>query len=317
MTTSPDFTYNRDQIIRRSLRLVGAIQSGETPGAQENQDAVDALNALVSEWQATGLHLWKESEGVLFLQPGQIKYGLGGSTTDQSAITSTINQSVTTTALAIGSTAIPLASVAGIIAADKFGVMLSNNVLFWTTVSSIVGLTVNIPSPGIPVAVNANAPTFDYTTRIIRPLRVIDARRYYIPSNIETPLNIMSRLDFRELPNKQSTGPINQFFYDPQLSTGYFWSWPAPPDSLSKVNFTWMEPIFNFNTAADQPDFPVEWFNCLVWNLAKEIMLEYDVPPQRAQMIQIRAKETFDLVSGFDREPESYLFGVNFDQSAR
>jgi hypothetical protein len=78
-----------------------------------------------------------------------------------------------------------------------------------------------------------------------------------------------------------------------------------------------MEPIFNFNTAADQPDFPVEWFNCLVWNLAKEIMLEYDVPVQRAQMIQIRAKETFDLVSGFDREPESYFFGVNFDQSTR
>jgi hypothetical protein len=315
MTTSPDFTYNRDQIIRRALRLVGAVQSGETPGPQENQDAVDALNALVSEWQATGLHLWKESEGVLFLQPGQIKYGLGGSTTDQAAITSTINTSTTTAAVSSGNI-IPVASVAGIVNGDNFGVMLATNVLFWSTVTSIVGLSVHLAG-SIPSSVNANTPTFDYTTRIIRPLRIIDARRYYIPSNIETPLNIMSRLDFREMPNKMSTGPINQFFYDPQLSTGYFWSWPAPPDSLSKVNFTWMEPIFNFNTAADQPDFPVEWFNCLVWNLANEIMLEYDVPQTRAQMIQIRAKETFDLVSTFDREPESLFFGVNFDQSAR
>lgn len=316
MTTSPDFTYNRDQVIRRALRLVGAIQSGETPGAQENQDAVDALNALVSEWQASGLHLWKESEGVLFLQPNQIKYGLGGSTTDQSAITSTINTSATTSALIAGVTAIPIASVANIANGDNFGVMLSTNVLFWSTVSSVVGSTVNIAA-GLPAAVNSGAQTYDYTTRIIRPLRIIDARRYYIPSNIETPMILMARLDYRELPNKQNTGVVTQLFYDPQLSTGYVWVWPSPPDSLSKINFTWMEPIFNFNTAADQPDFPVEWFNCLVWNLAKEVMLEYDVPVQRAQMIQVRSKETFDLVSGFDREPESYFFGVNFDQSAR
>jgi hypothetical protein len=316
MTTSADFTYNRDQIIRRALRLVGAIQSGETPGAQENQDCVDALNALVSEWQATGLHLWKESEGVLFLQPNQIQYGLGGSATDQAAITSTINASVTTAALTVGTTAIPVASTSGIVIGDHFGVLLSTNVLFWSTVSSIVGLTVNIAS-GVTAAVNSGAQTYDYTTRIIRPLRIIDARRYYIPSGIETPLILLSRLDYRELPNKQDTGVVTQLFYDPQLSTGYGWVWPAPPDSLSRINFTWMEPIFNFNTAADQPDFPVEWFNCLVWNLAKEIMLEYDVPPQRASMIQIRSKETFDLVSGFDREPESLFFGVNFDQSTR
>src|ERR1700761_6398788 len=136
MTTSPDFTYNRDQIIRRSLRLVGAIQTGETPGPQENQDAIDALNALVPEWQATGLHLWKESEGTFFLQPGQIKYGLGGSSTDQSSITSNVTQSITTLSVIPGATAIPVASVSGMTVGDNFGVMLSNNVLFWSTVSS-------------------------------------------------------------------------------------------------------------------------------------------------------------------------------------
>jgi hypothetical protein len=316
MTTSADFTYNRDQIIRRALRQVGAIQSGETPGAQENQDCVDALNALVSEWQATGLHLWKESEATLFLQPNQIQYGLGGNSTDQASISGSVAESLSTSAANIGATAIPIASVAGIAVGSNFGVMMSNNILFWSTVASIVGLTVNIAN-ALPVAVNANAQIFCYATRIIRPLRIVDARRYYIPSKIITPLVLMSRLDYRDLPNKANTGIVTQLFYDPQLSTGYSWVWPAPVDSTSAVKFTWMEPIFNFNTAADQPDFPVEWFNCLVWNLAKEVMIEYDVPTQRAQMIQIRAKETFDLVSGFDREPESYFFGVNFDQSTR
>lgn len=315
MTTSPDFTYNRDQIIRRSLRLVGAVQSGETPGAQENQDAIDALNALVSEWQATGLHLWKESEGWLFLQPNQIQYGLGGNTTDQAATTSTVRVSATTSAVVSGNV-IPVASVSGVVNGDNFGVMLASNVLFWSTVTNVSGLNVTLAA-SVPSVVNSGAKTYDYTTRIVRPLRIIDARRFYIPSSIETPLILMARLDYRELPNKANTGVVTQLFYDPQLSTGYAWAWPSPLDSLSAIKFTWMEPIFNFNTAADQPNFPVEWFNCLVWNLAKEIMLEYDVPIQRAQMIQIRAKETFDLVSGFDREPESYFFGVNFDQTSR
>jgi hypothetical protein len=315
MTTSPDFTYNRDQIIRRSLRILGAIQSGETPGAQENQDAIDALNAMVSAWQASGLHLWKESEGVLFLQPNQIQYGLGGTTTDQSAITSTINASTTTAAVASGSV-IPVASVSGIATGDNFGVMLATNVLFWSTVTSVVGLNVHL-STSIPSAVNSGAQIYDYTTKIIRPLRIVDARRYYIPSTIETPLVLMSRLDYRELPNKSNTGVVTQLFYDPQLSTGYVWVWPAPTDSLSRVNFTWMEPIFNFNTAADQPDFPVEWYNALVWNLAEELMLEYDIPPQRAAMISAKAAKTLDLATGFDREPESILLGVNFDQTSR
>src|SRR5579859_5735773 len=155
MTTSPDFTYNRDQIIRRALRLVGATQSGETPGAQENQDAVDALNALVSEWQATGLHLWKESEGVLFLQPKQIKYGLGGATTDQAAITSTIKETTTTAAVGSGAV-IPISSAAGIIVGDNFGVMLATNVLFWSTVSSISGLNITLAA-SITGPVNSGA----------------------------------------------------------------------------------------------------------------------------------------------------------------
>jgi hypothetical protein len=315
MTTSPSFTYNRDQIIRRALRQVGAIQSGETPGAQENQDAIDALNAMVSAWQASGLHLWKETEGVLYLQPNQIKYGLGGTTTDQSAITSTIHTSATTAAVASGAV-IPVASASGITVGDNFGVMLATNVLFWSTVTNVSGLNVTLAS-SVPSAVNSGAQTYDYTTKIIRPLRIVDARRNYIPSSIETPLVLMSRLDFRELPNKLNTGVVTQLFYDPQLSTGYVWVWPAPLDSLSKINFTWMEPIFNFNTAADQPDFPVEWYNALVWGLAEEIMLEYDVSPQRAAMIAAKAAKTLDLASGFDREPESLLFGVNFDQTSR
>jgi hypothetical protein len=44
MTTSgtTSFNYTQSQIIRRALRLVGAIASGETPDAQTVQDCSDS-----------------------------------------------------------------------------------------------------------------------------------------------------------------------------------------------------------------------------------------------------------------------------------
>src|SRR5271166_1798962 len=79
------FNYTQSQIIRRSLRQVGAFASGETPDAQSMQDAGDALNAMLKEWDALGIHLWTESEGVLFLEPGQAQYGLGNTLSGPSA----------------------------------------------------------------------------------------------------------------------------------------------------------------------------------------------------------------------------------------
>lgn len=85
-TASGVYAPNRDAIIKRSLRLCNAIETSETPGAQEISDASEALNAMVAEWQGDGIHLWTETEGVLFLQPGQINYTLGGTNTDQSCL---------------------------------------------------------------------------------------------------------------------------------------------------------------------------------------------------------------------------------------
>lgn len=319
MTTSgtATFTYNRDQIIRRALRQCGAIEAGETPGAQEIQDAADALNAMVAAWQASGLHLWAEAEATLFLQPGQIQYSLGGSAADNATLSSAWTQATLTANAAAGDTSVQVSSISGMTAGDNFGVMLPSNAIFWTTVSGApAGTTVNLAMP-LPVAVNNGTFVFDYTARIVRPLRIIDARRYYIQSQIDTPMIRMARLDYREMPNKTTQGTITQYFYDPQLVTGFVWIWPAPPDSRSAMKFTWMRPIDDFSTAADTPDFPQEWINALVWNLAEEIGPEYDIPAQRLGVIAAKAQKALDLVSGWDREPESVFLGVNFDQTSR
>jgi hypothetical protein len=43
------------QPIRRALRIMGVIASGETPQASDVQDALDTLNALLAEWHVAGI----------------------------------------------------------------------------------------------------------------------------------------------------------------------------------------------------------------------------------------------------------------------
>lgn len=322
MTTSgsSNFTYNRDQIIRRALRLVGAFQSNETPDAQSVQDAADALNAMVKEWDTLGIHLWTESEGILFLQPNQIQYSMGPSATDFATQTNPPNFVQTSLAAiaAFGATSVTVASAANILVNDNIGIQCDNGAFQWTTVVSANTSTnvVTIASGLTDSASSVGLTVFDYTSVILRPLRIVDARRYNILSQIETPMIKLSRLDYRDLPNKTSSGTPTSYFYDPlggATPFGIMYIWPAPNPVADAIRFTWYRQIQDFDNPGDQPDFPQEWINPIVWNLAVEIAPEYDIPPQRFQLLKQEATEKLERVFGWDREPESVYFGPALD----
>lgn len=312
MTTSgtTTFNYTRDQIIRAALRKIGAFASGETPDAQTITDCSDALNAMVKRWNTKGIHLWTESEAILFLQPGQVQYSLGTGSTDNA--TSTYTATTTSAQASLGASSITVASVTGIAATNNIGIVLNKGTIQWTTVLSVVGNTVNLNATLQDSVLSGNN-VYVYTTAIVRPLRVPFARRYNIASAIDTPMIGMSRRDYRDLPNKQNSGIPTQFFYDPQLGLGQFFVWPNPPDPTNAIKFTWYRPIQDFNNPGDTPDLPQEWIDALIFNLAALMAPEYDVPPQRFQMIATFAASCLDDVMGWDREPESTYFGVNVD----
>jgi hypothetical protein len=343
MTTFPTgatFTFSRDQIIRRSLRQIGAIQQGEIPDAATVEEASFALNAMVAEWQATGIHVWKQAEGVLFTREGQNEYGLGGSSIDNSS--ERFTQSAVVQGAQPGATQITIVPNGPISVNDNIGIILDNGSIFWSMVNDAGGddlfqipdlfkytgdlftsllfdsrpATITIAGP-LPFSATRNNVVYSYTNKIIRPLRVSSARRYFPLGQIVYPINPYSRLDYHDLPNKSTKGSITNYFYDPQLGTGRMHVWPTPNDNLSAMTFTWWKPILDFSLATDIPDFPQEWINAIVWGLAEDLAPEYDVVPQRMAIIAARAQKSFDLVSGFDKEPESVYFGVNWDNWAR
>lgn len=309
------FNFNRNQIILAAMRKIKVISSGETPSAQLVQDFSDQLNTFVKSLDATGLHLWTETEATLFLQANQVSYSLGGSTDNA---TETYTATTVATAVVAGASTVVVASVTGIATTYNIGIVLNSGVIFWTTVNGApVGSTVTLTAVTTDSAAVGN-PVYVYQTRIVRPLRVLSARRYNFQSALDTQMITLSRIDYRNMPNKTNTGVPTQWFYDPRggtNATGQFFVWPAPANSTDAVKFTWMRPIQDFLTSANSPDLPQEWLDPLVWNLAYRMAPEFPVPGKLYEMVKEQAAMTLQNVMGFDREPESYLFGFSSDQT--
>jgi hypothetical protein len=127
-----------------------------------------------------------------------------------------------------------------------------------------------------------------------RPLKIISARRYNTASEIDTPLEEMDRVEYQEMPNKGSTGTVNSFFYDRRAAvsaTGLIYFWPTPASADDVVKYTFARPIQDFNVAGDDADFPQEWTQAVIWNLADQLSLDYTVSRDiRAEIRQTAAQ---------------------------
>ena len=279
-------------------------------GADMESDFNIALNAMVKRWSAKGIRVWTVREATLFPAVDQIKYALATGGADHA--TETYYASTLSAAEAASQTILSVTSTTNITVADNIGIVLDSGVLFWTTVSSKTSTTVTVAT-GITTAAASGNAVFNYTTKMVRPIRVPRARRLQLSSLIETPMRPFSRQEYWDLPNKTTNGTPTCFFYDPQLSSGEFYVWPTPDDSANAVRLTWYRPLQDFTAVTETADIPQEWLSCLVWNLAAELAPGFDMPPPRYAMIKSAAMEKLELVQGWDRESEPIYFILGED----
>lgn len=317
MSTSGDSTFNPAVtfIITQMLRKLGAIQEDETPTSAMYEDGVFMLNAYVMALQMTGLHVWTEEEAILFPQIGQVRYIFSSTSTDHVCDAYSYFQSQLAQPAAQGATSLVLQAPLGIAMGDNFGLQLANGPAFWSTVSAISGATVTL-ADALPFGASMGAWTWDYppSAAVGRALKVPKARRLlwngFGPSQNEIPLDVWSRQEYMDQPNKLTPGTFTSFFYGPKLGFGEMNLWAAPVDVNSACRFTWYRPLQDFLTPANTMDFPQEWVNPLIWGGAREIMLDYDCPPPRIAEIEKMADRYLDAATSWDRESEDIQFGL-------
>lgn len=268
MATSGTYTFNetRDQIITNALSLIGAIGAGETVTANDTTLAASILNQMVKAWMAQGIHLWKQEEGTIYFVNGQNSYNLpganggdGSGTPVETALASAGSGSSITVTTGTG---------ANMSANDNIGIQLDSNKIYWTTISGAPsGDTITLAGT-IPSAAASGNKVFTYTTAIPRPLSVTNLR-VMSGSGFETRVWLKTRDEFMMIPQKTLTSSIPTVgYYSPQLTTGVLYLWPTPSDVSYRLKCTYLRTIQDFDASGDNPDFPQEHLECLVYNLA-------------------------------------------------
>jgi hypothetical protein len=150
-----------------------------------------------------------------------------------------------------------------------------------------------------------------------KPLKVIQGfyRNIQSTPNIDTPVLLVSKQEYNVLGSKFSTGTANTIFYDARKLNGILYVY-LTPDANAQANLQMhlvaQMPINDISLATEAPDFPNEWMNCLVWNLADQLSMEYGVPMNARQEIAQRAATYRVQMSDWDVEAYSTFFAPDF-----
>ena len=299
---STDYIRSRNELLNGALRLIGKSGRGKTASAADIADASEALELMVKAWQASGVHLWKLKEATLFVTKGTASYSLPGANCTHNYVETDIKVAGVATDLTID-----VDSITGLTTGDYIGIALDDGTSHWTTINGApAGDTVAI-TDALPSAAAIDNKVYAYTTQIVRPLRVVDARRN---DSSDVPVEVVSRQEYYDLPNKTATGSVNQVYYDPQLTTGTLKIWPTGSTAIDKVGLTLMMPIEDFDASDNNADFPQEWLKAIKWNLAADLGPEYGLDLRRQTYIDARARMFLEDVSDFDAEGASVYFEV-------
>ena len=153
-----------------------------------------------------------------------------------------------------------------------------------------------------------------FTTPITdKPLKLIQAwyRNNEASPPIDVPLQILSKQEYNTLGSKYSTGVANSIFYDIKQNNGILYAYLTPNTFVATnyyLHLVMQMPMNDINKAADVPDFPNEWMNCLVWNLADQLAMDYTVPANHRQEIATRALGYAEHMTNWDVESTSTFF---------
>lgn len=299
---SYDFSVSRDDLIKDALLELGVLESGEAPTADEATDCARRLNMLVKSLMTKpGYHLWTVQDAVLFQVLGQQSYALGDSASDTNwCAWDDYAQTTLSSAALSGASSVALTSATGFTTGDKIGVVLDSGAIQWTT-ATMSGTTATLGANLTGAAASGNA-VFGYTSRLVRPLRLIEGTIYRrdISSN-DTPIELIAKPEYDQLSAKTQRGKTVQVAYQPFLGSGRIWTWLTADLSTDVIRFSYERPIQDFDATGDTPDLPIEWSKALYLNLAVDVAGMFGASDELPR-VKALAEEALDDMYGWGQE---------------
>lgn len=296
---SVDFTINRTELIEAALRLAGLLDPGVSASAKQNTQSVQTLQIYLKHLISRGPNLWRQEEGVLFLDEDTQSYSLGPSGGEATKLSDLVSTTVDGAHSATDTT-ILLDSITGMASGDRIGIELADGTRQWTTINGApASLTVTLTT-ALTGDVDDGATVYTYTSKIERPVRITSIRRVH--SDIEVPIALVSREEYFQLPNKDSAGKVVQAYYHPTLTNGKLYVWPTADDVDDQIRFSYERSFEDMDATSNNLDLPVEWIETVKYGLAYRLAQEMSGSYQRISMLKAEAENRESQLLAFDQE---------------
>lgn len=144
-----------------------------------------------------------------------------------------------------------------------------------------------------------------------KPLKLLQAIRrdnVVAATPIDAEMNVYTQTDFLTLSSKAATGAPVHIHYQPLAYHGQLRVWPLP-DTYWQTNGTilarFQRPFQDFDASTDEPDFPPEWHEAIIYQLAVRLAPEYGLASLDRQALKADAKEILDDALSFGTEEGS------------
>ena len=302
----------RDDIIRGALKKLGAYDASDAIPAEELTDAAFALNTVTKELMAEGeVGLWLREQITLFLQEEQESYNIGSTSTDHA--TTSYSETTLSAAAAAAAASVVVTSATGFTVGYYIGVKLDDDTIDWTTISSVASTTIGLTATLNSAAASGNK-VYVYQTKANRFQRPLDAFRR-TTADLDTTVDIVSRTDYDALAQKDSSGPPTTMYYQPNLTLGKVYVWPTQPGSdTDKLVIVVERTIEDFDVTSDNPDFPIEWGNYLIWALAADLAPDYGLDLNDRLYLRKEADRKKERLLQYSQDDGSVSFKMDLNR---
>jgi len=280
-SSSTDFDLDVADYIEEAFERCGL----EVRTGYDLKTAKRSLNLLLAEWANRGLNQWTIKQTSITVASG-IRVYPGGTLTMTVGASASFSVGETIT----GSVSAATCSITSLPSATSFAITIP--VGLFTTADTLTG-----GSSGTTTTLTASVDFSDVQSTIDALSMVV--RR----GNTDYSVPRVSRDDYLTIPNKTTTGRVDQFFLNrliiPELKL-----WPVPDNNTDIIIFNRLTRIQDADTYTNTFEVPFRFYPCLAAGLAYYLSLKR--APDRTQMLKMLYEEEFDRAAVEDRDRASF-----------
>jgi hypothetical protein len=149
-----------------------------------------------------------------------------------------------------------------------------------------------------------------------RPVDILYAHRRDPHNGFDVPVNLIGEKEYQRLSRKHQTGPTTNVWYKPMDEYGELYVWPTGDDNYTDLVMQCRFHVDDMDTVSDNPAFPIEWANAIIFCLAHDLAPEYGVDQRKRIEMYTIGQGKLETLLDHSQENANVVFTID-NQRAR